>query len=83
MAVDIILPNLGFDMTEGTIVTWLKQVGDPVARGELLADIETDKATVQIESTAEGVLLEHVCPEGETVQVGAVIARVGQPGERS
>ncbi len=83
MAADIILPNLGFDMTEGTIVAWLKQVGEAIAKGEPLADIETDKATVQIESTAEGILLEQVYPEGETVEVGAVIARVGRTGQAS
>lgn len=81
MADDIVLPNVGFDMTEGKIVTWHIAIGDPVGKGEPLVDVETDKATVEVPSTAEGVLLEQLFSEGDTVEVGTVIARVGEsPG---
>lgn len=75
---DIIMPNLGFDTQEGKLVEWLKQPGDPVSKGEPIAVIESDKANVELESVAEGLLLEQLYPEGQDVAVGAVIARVAQ-----
>ena len=70
------MPRLSDSMEEGTIVRWLKQDGDPVTRGEPLAEIETDKATVTFEADADGTL--HVLvAEGETVALGAVIAQIG------
>ncbi len=79
MATDIVMPNLGFDAQAGRLVEWLKQPGDSVQKGEVLAIIESDKANVELESVAAGILLEHLHPAGEEVNVGTVIARVGQP----
>ncbi|MCA9830569.1 MAG: dihydrolipoamide acetyltransferase family protein [Dehalococcoidia bacterium] len=81
MAIDVIMPQMGADMTEGTLVRWLKQVGDQVNRGEIIAEIETDKATVELEAFEAGILRKHVVPEGETVPVGQVIAILGDAGE--
>ena len=72
---------MGYDMQEGTLVRWLKSVGDEVSLGEAVAEIETDKAVVEFESTAEGVLLELLVEEGTTVAVGESIATVGAEGE--
>ena len=74
MRVDLTMPNLGYDMEEGTLLRWLKQVGDPVERGEPIAEIETDKTTVEMESIASGTLAEIVVAEGDTAPVGSVIA---------
>lgn len=81
MAIDVIMPQMGADMTEGTLVRWLKQVGDEVSRGDILAEIETDKATVELEAFEAGILRKHVVPEGDTVPVGQVIAILGAEGE--
>ncbi len=81
MAIDITMPQMGADMTEGTLVKWLKQPGDGVERGEIIAEIETDKATVELEAFDSGTLLKHVVDEGETVPVGEVIALLGEPSE--
>ena len=75
------MPQMGYDMQEGTLVRWLKSVGDEVSLGEAVAEIETDKAVVEFESTAEGVLLELLVEEGTTVAVGESIATVGAEGE--
>jgi pyruvate dehydrogenase E2 component (dihydrolipoamide acetyltransferase) len=72
---------MGADMTEGTLVRWLKQVGDEVKRGEILAEIETDKATVELEAFESGTVSKLVVGEGETVPVGQVIALFAAPGE--
>ena len=74
MRVDVTMPNLGYDMEEGKIAGWLKAVGDRVERGEAIAEIETDKATVEMEAMAAGTLAEIVQDEGATVPVGDVIA---------
>jgi pyruvate dehydrogenase E2 component (dihydrolipoamide acetyltransferase) len=74
MRVDVTMPNLGYDMEEGTVATWLKQAGDAVERGEVIAEIETDKTTVEMEALATGTLAEIVHPAGSTVAVGEVIA---------
>lgn len=68
------MPNLGYDMDAGKIVSWLKKIGDSVARGEPIAEVETDKATVEMESMRSGVLVEIVAAEGADVLVGEVIA---------
>src|SRR3990172_1771152 len=81
MAVDIIMPNLGFDAGSGRLIEWLKQPGDRVARGEVIAIIESDKANVELESITAGVLLEHLYGAGEEAAVGEVIARIGNPDE--
>jgi pyruvate dehydrogenase E2 component (dihydrolipoamide acetyltransferase) len=74
MRVDVTMPNLGYDMEEGKISNWLKSAGDRVERGEPIAEIETDKTTVEMEAMASGTLVEIVHSEGSTVAVGDVIA---------
>lgn len=81
MAETIIMPKLGFDMAEGTLVRWVIAEGAQVAKGSVLAEIETDKATVEVESQYEGVLLRHLVPQGEVVPVNTPIALIGKPGE--
>jgi pyruvate dehydrogenase E2 component (dihydrolipoamide acetyltransferase) len=77
MAIEIVMPNLGFDTATGRLIEWLKQPGDAVAKGEAIAIVESDKANVELESIAEGVLLAQLCRAGDEVAVGAAIARVG------
>ena len=64
MAETINMPKLGFDMAEGTLVRWVKQVGENINKGDVLAEIETDKATVEVESPASGVVLQHMVDQG-------------------
>src|SRR5687767_10573196 len=78
MATDVQVPTLGESITEGTIAQWLKKVGDPVAADEPIASLETDKVTVEVPSPVAGVFAEAVADEGETVAVGAVIARIDE-----
>jgi pyruvate/2-oxoglutarate dehydrogenase complex dihydrolipoamide acyltransferase (E2) component len=73
MAVDVTMPQMGADMTEGTLVKWLKQVGDEVTRGEVIAEIETEKTTVEVEALASGTLVEIVHDIGAEVPVGDTI----------
>jgi pyruvate dehydrogenase E2 component (dihydrolipoamide acetyltransferase) len=81
MAETINMPKLGFDMAEGLLVRWVKQVGENINKGDVLAEIETDKATVEVESHASGVVLQHIVDQGTMVPVNAPIAVVGQAGE--
>jgi pyruvate dehydrogenase E2 component (dihydrolipoamide acetyltransferase) len=81
MAETVIMPKLGFDMAEGTLVRWMKKVGETVTKGELLAEIETDKATVEVESSAGGVVRRLVVEEGSVVPVGSPIAIIGAADE--
>lgn len=81
MAEIVSMPKLGFDMAEGTLVRWVKQEGEPVAKGEVLAEIETDKATVEVESGFSGVLHRHLVEQGSIVPVGTPIAVIAAPGE--
>lgn len=81
MAIEVPMPQMGADMTEGTLVRWVKQVGEEVKRGDILAEIETDKATVELEAFESGHLLKQAVSEGEVVPVGQVIAVLGEPGE--
>jgi pyruvate dehydrogenase E2 component (dihydrolipoamide acetyltransferase) len=81
MAEIITMPKLGFDMAEGTLVRWVIQEGGEVNKGAILAEIETDKATVEVESTHTGVLHKHLVTEGDIVPVGDPIAVVGEAGE--
>jgi pyruvate dehydrogenase E2 component (dihydrolipoamide acetyltransferase) len=74
MRIEVTMPHLGYEMGEGKVVTWLKQVGEHVERGEVLAEVETDKTTVEMESIAGGTLAEIVVGEGGVAAVGAVIA---------
>lgn len=82
MAQAVIFPKLGQTMEEGAIVKWLKKVGDPVAKGDILFEIETDKANLEVESFFEGVLLKVYVKEGITVPVNTVVGYVGQAGEK-
>jgi pyruvate dehydrogenase E2 component (dihydrolipoamide acetyltransferase) len=81
MAETVTMPKLGFDMAEGTLVRWMVQEGETVEKGAVLAEIETDKATVEVESSAAGVVHRHLVSEGDSVPVGEPIAIVGEPGE--
>lgn len=74
---DIIVPELAESITEGTIAQWLKQPGDTVEKGEFIVELETDKVNVEVISEEAGVVQELLAAEGDTVQVGQVIARVG------
>lgn len=82
MATEITMPQMGFDMTEGTIAAWLKKEGDPVAKGEPIAEIETDKTTIQVESFSSGVLRKIVAQAGQKVPVGQVIGIIADPDEQ-
>ena len=81
MATDVIMPQMGFDMEEGTVVRWLKAEGDNVDRGEPIVEVETDKATVEVESFASGLLRRIVVTEGVTVPVGEVIGIIASADE--
>ncbi len=81
MATNITMPQMGFDMTEGTIASWLKNEGDSVTKGEAIAEVETDKTTIQIEAFASGVLAKIVVKAGEKTPVGEVIGVIADPGE--
>ncbi len=76
MISEVVMPQMGADMEEGTIIRWLKQEGDAVERGEIIAEIETDKANVEIESFESGVFRRALASEGDTVDVGTIIAIV-------
>ncbi len=79
--IDVVMPRLSDSMEEGTILHWIKSVGDQVSVGDELVEIETDKANMVYESDAAGTLIELVADEGETLPIGGVIARVGEAGE--
>lgn len=81
MATELKMPQMGYDMEEGTVVRWLKDENSPVEKNEPIAEIETDKAVVEFESETSGVLLKIVAPEGSVIPVGQTIAIVGQEGE--
>jgi pyruvate dehydrogenase E2 component (dihydrolipoamide acetyltransferase) len=81
MATDIILPNAGFDTQSARILEWMVQPGDSIAKGDIIAVIESDKANVELESIATGTVLELLFPVDVDVPVGAVIARVGSADE--
>lgn len=82
MAQAVIFPKLGQTMEEGAIVKWLKKEGDPVAKGDILFEIETDKANLEVESFFEGTLLKIYIREGITVPVNTVVGYVGAAGEK-
>lgn len=82
MAETITMPKLGFDMQEGTLVRWVRNEGESVNKGDVLAEIETDKATVEVESTAGGVVRKLLVGQGAVVPIGAAIAIVGTKDEK-
>ena len=71
--IPIEMPKLGYDMETGTIAAWVKQVGDTIARGDVIAEIETEKSTVEMEALAGGTLVEQTLAPGKEVPVGSVI----------
>src|SRR5512140_2823750 len=81
MARPILMPKPGQMTEECTLTIWRKAVGDPVHRGDVLFEIETDKSTMEVETFEEGVLLAQVAAEGETVPVNGVCGWIGQAGE--
>ena len=81
MATIIEMPKLSDTMTTGTVVKWHKKIGDAVANGDILAEIETDKATMELENFDDGTLLCLYAQEGDEVDIGAPLALVGEDGE--
>jgi len=81
MAEVILMPRLSDTMTEGVIAAWHKKVGDAVKKGDLLAEVETDKATMELESYKDGVLLHVGSDKGGKLQVNDLLAIIGTPGE--
>src|SRR5207344_747538 len=81
MAEVILMPRLSDTMTEGVIAAWHKKVGDPVKKGDLLAEVETDKATMDLESYKDGTLLFTGTDKGGKIQVNDLLAIIGKPGE--
>ncbi len=80
MKVDMVMPQMGESLAEGTIVKWLKSVGDPVERDEIILEISTDKVDSEIPAPESGTLAEIVANEGDTIEVGKVIARIDKGG---
>lgn len=81
MAEIVTMPKLGFDMAEGTLVRWVRKEGEKIEKGAILAEIETDKATVEVESTYSGILHKFLVAQGSSVPVGTPIAIVAAEGE--
>ena len=81
MSVTIEMPKLSDTMSVGTVVKWHKSVGDKVANGDTLAEIETDKATMELENFEDGILLKILVEEGEEAPIGSPLAFVGEEGE--
>ena len=77
----VIMPKMGDAMEEGTLLRWLKEVGQEVAAGEPLAEIETDKVTIEIEAAESGVLTKTLVDEGDTVPIGTTIATIGDEAD--
>ncbi|MFL6738750.1 MAG: biotin/lipoyl-containing protein, partial [Sphingomicrobium sp.] len=80
MATDVKVPALGESITEGTLAQWLKKPGEQVAADEPIASLETDKVSVEVPSPVAGTMTEQLFQEGDTVEVGAIIARIGESG---
>ena len=83
MATEVVMPQMGESIAEGTIVRWIKKVGDAIDRDEPLFEISTDKVDAEIPSPGAGVLLEIMVKEGETVPVNSVVALIGAAGEKA
>ena len=82
MSVEVVMPQMGESITEGTVSKWLKAVGDKIDKDEPILEISTDKVDAEVPSPGAGVLLEIRHSEGETVEVGAVLAVIGAEGEQ-
>lgn len=83
MSVEVVMPQMGESITEGTVSKWLKQPGERVEKDEALLEISTDKVDAEVPSPGAGVLLGINVQEGETVEVGTVLATVGEQGEQA
>jgi pyruvate dehydrogenase E2 component (dihydrolipoamide acetyltransferase) len=83
MAFEVVMPQLGLTMTEGTVVNWIKKVGDHVKRGDALFEVETDKVVQEVPSVDEGLLSSVLVEEGKAVPIGTVIAYLTAPGEKA
>src|SRR5881396_1419095 len=83
MSVDVVMPQMGESITEGTVSKWLKKVGDRIEKDEPILEISTDKVDAEVPSPGAGVLLDIRTQEGETVEVGTVVAVIGEEGESS
>ncbi|HEY9504330.1 MAG TPA: biotin/lipoyl-containing protein, partial [Gemmatimonadales bacterium] len=81
MSTKVVMEALSPTMEEGRLVEWKKQVGEPVAVGDVLAEVETDKAVMELVARAGGTLLQQVVPAGTTVPVSELVAVIGEPGE--
>ena len=81
MSTIIEMPKLSDTMTVGTVVKWYKKEGEKIANGDILAEIETDKATMELENFDDGVLLKLLANEGDEIEIGRPLAIVGSPGE--
>src|SRR6476620_2092320 len=81
MSTKVVMEALSPTMEEGRVVEWKKQEGEPVAVGDVLAEIETDKAVMELVARAAGTMLKHVVPAGATVPVSELFAVIGEPGE--
>src|SRR6267142_211466 len=83
MATDVVMPQMGESIAEGTVIRWMKKPGDTVERDEPLFEISTDKVDAEIPSPAAGKLIEVLVAEGQTVAVNSVVARIAAEGEAS
>ena len=81
MATAVVMPRIGYEMVRGSVVRWLKREGDSVERGEPIAEVETDKAIVELAAEQDGTLISIAAPEGATVSVGDIVAYIGEAGE--
>ncbi len=81
MANEIIIPDFGTSVDEVKLIKWLKQEGDAVKKGDALCELETDKAATELESFVEGILLRQLVEAGSEIEIGTVIAYIGQEGE--
>ncbi len=78
---DFVMPTLGSDMTEGTLVEWKKNVGDRVIKGEIIAEVDTEKSAIEVESFYTGVIQQFITQPGDTVPVGTVMAVIREEGK--
>src|SRR4249920_610174 len=80
---EFVMPTLGSDMTEGTLVEWKKKMGDRVVKGEIIAEVDTEKAAIEIESFHTGVIEQLIAKPGERVPVGTVMAIIREEGTQA
>ena len=80
MQTEVVMPQMGVSVSEGTVTKWLRQVGEPIQRDEPLLEISTDKVDTEVPSPAEGVVAQILVQEGETVEVGTVLALIAPAG---